>query len=217
MRATPSGWMCALNACAIGLLLAAALLPAAPGFAQERREGRDREGFRPYRTPHMVFDNRYHHGHYYPVTGYSVTVLPAGYLTVSYGSRRFMFHGGVWFEPVGARFVVVRPPVGVVVPVLPPAYTTVWAGRVPYYYANEVYYATAPGGYAVVNPSVEVATNAGVPPPPAAPGPASVQPAAPQAAAGVWYYCESSRTYYPYVSECREGWREVPATPPQPR
>src|SRR5262245_44159677 len=31
-----------------------------------------------------------------------------------------------------------------------------------------------------------------------------------------WYYCEASRTYYPYVKECPGGWlRVVPQTPPQ--
>lgn len=35
-----------------------------------------------------------------------------------------------------------------------------------------------------------------------------------QPAANVWYYCESSKTYYPYVSSCAEGWKQVPATPP---
>ena len=29
-----------------------------------------------------------------------------------------------------------------------------------------------------------------------------------------WYYCEASRAYYPYVSECREGWRKVAPQPP---
>lgn len=29
----------------------------------------------------------------------------------------------------------------------------------------------------------------------------------------VWYYCKSSRNYYPYVSACPEGWRIVPAEP----
>ncbi|HTT11900.1 MAG TPA: hypothetical protein VMG60_13485 [Burkholderiaceae bacterium] len=27
-----------------------------------------------------------------------------------------------------------------------------------------------------------------------------------------WYYCESSRTYYPYVATCRGGWTPVPVT-----
>jgi hypothetical protein len=30
-----------------------------------------------------------------------------------------------------------------------------------------------------------------------------------------WYWCESSRAYYPYVETCAEGWRRVePRTPP---
>lgn len=29
-----------------------------------------------------------------------------------------------------------------------------------------------------------------------------------------WYYCDSARGYYPYVSSCPEQWRAVPATPP---
>jgi len=31
-----------------------------------------------------------------------------------------------------------------------------------------------------------------------------------------WYYCESARGYYPYVSACPEGWRTVPANPDRP-
>jgi hypothetical protein len=41
--------------------------------------------------------------------------------------------------------------------------------------------------------------------------PATTAPAA--AAPQYWYYCESSKTYYPYVSTCAEGWKAVPAQP----
>jgi hypothetical protein len=30
----------------------------------------------------------------------------------------------------------------------------------------------------------------------------------------VWYYCSSSKTYYPYVQSCPTGWQTVPAVPP---
>ena len=30
---------------------------------------------------------------------------------------------------------------------------------------------------------------------------------------GWWYYCESSRGYYPYVKECPTGWERVPPAP----
>jgi hypothetical protein len=38
-------------------------------------------------------------------------------------------------------------------------------------------------------------------------------PAVVQSSAQYWYYCDSSRNYYPYVSYCPEGWRPVPAAP----
>jgi hypothetical protein len=30
---------------------------------------------------------------------------------------------------------------------------------------------------------------------------------------GWWYYCDSSRGYYPYVKECPGGWQRVAPTP----
>jgi len=65
-----------------------------------------------------------------------------------------------------------------------------WYGPPPYYYP----------------PAVIVA-------PPSAP-PVYVErgdePAAPQS---YWYYCETSRGYYPYVRECPGGWKAVPPAP----
>ncbi|MFI4989267.1 MAG: hypothetical protein ACHQF3_17710, partial [Alphaproteobacteria bacterium] len=44
----------------------------------------------------------------------------------------------------------------------------------------------------------------------------AVAPAAPaQAQTGTWYYCDSTKSYYPYVQSCSTGWRQVPVTPPQ--
>jgi hypothetical protein len=31
---------------------------------------------------------------------------------------------------------------------------------------------------------------------------------------GWWYYCDTSRGYYPYVKECPSGWQRVPPAPP---
>jgi hypothetical protein len=48
------------------------------------------------------------------------------------------------------------------------------------------------------------------------PAPSSSQteiPAVPPPAQN-WYYCEASKSYYPYVSNCPAGWKTVPATPP---
>jgi hypothetical protein len=57
------------------------------------------------------------------------------------------------------------------------------------------------------------------PPPVAVPVPAAPQEyveqgqpdAAPAQQGGTWYYCDASKTYYPYVTSCASGWRPVPA------
>jgi hypothetical protein len=197
-------------------------------LAEEHHEGPGPRHFEAYRTPHMVFDNRYQHGHYYPAIGYSVNVLPPGYLSLSFGPRHLYFHGGVWWEPRGPGFVVIRPPFGVVIPVLPPAYSTIWYGGVPYYYADDVYYTQGSGGYVVSAPPPGDSYGDSVPPgaptpmpmPAQAPAPQQYMPPPPAASApapapNTWYWCESTKGYYPYVQECKEGWRPVPASPPQ--
>lgn len=67
------------------------------------------------------------------------------------------------------------------------------------YYPAPVYYQPAP---VVVNPA-----------------PVTYVEQQPQVAAapsaGIWYYCSSTQTYYPYVKQCAEGWQQVPATPPR--
>jgi hypothetical protein len=49
------------------------------------------------------------------------------------------------------------------------------------------------------------------------PAPAlTMQPAVPVSPppAQSWYYCETSKSYYPYVPSCPAGWKTVPASPP---
>jgi hypothetical protein len=181
-------------------------LAITPLFAHAQRREHERER---YHTPHWVFDDRFHHNHYYPTLGYSVSVLPAGNVALTFrGGGRYFFNSGVWYQPAGPGYVVVRPPVGIVVPVLPPAYSTVWVAGAPYYYANDIYYTQTPGGYAVAQPPMDAPVAQAQPP---APQPQAAPPSAP----ATWYYCDASKTYYPYVSECKEGWRAVAATPPK--
>jgi hypothetical protein len=48
--------------------------------------------------------------------------------------------------------------------------------------------------------------------------PVMVAPQAPapvQQPAQSWSYCNSAKGYYPYVPSCPEGWKSVPAQPPQ--
>lgn len=201
-----------VNAALAALL---AVLLGSPAQAQPQRDGREFDRER-YRTPHVVYDNRFRHNHYYPAVGYAVPALPEGYINVNFRDLHFYYHAGVWYQASGREYLVVRPPVGVFVPVLPPAYATVWIAGKSYFYANEVYYLQTPGGFVVAQPPETAAStpeSAPPPPPPVAqPGPALRGPST-----GNWFYCESARAYYPYVTECREGWRSVPATPPDRR
>ncbi|MBU6494631.1 hypothetical protein [Pandoraea sp.] len=64
-------------------------------------------------------------------------------------------------------------------------------------------YAPAPYYYA---PPVMVA-------PPSPPVYIQQEPTDTQDQGGNWYYCRSSRAYYPYVKTCPEGWQTVPARP----
>src|SRR5665213_673108 len=67
----------------------------------------------------------------------------------------------------------------------------------PYYYAPPVVYTAPPVVYA--------------PPPVVYQALAPAPVAAPQAQ--TWYYCDNPKGYYPYVSSCSSGWRQVPARP----
>ena len=100
----------------------------------------------------QFMDSRYHHDHYYPARGQYVEVLPSGHRVVVFGKSRYYFFDGVWYRPMGRRFLIVAPPIGLAVSFLPPYYSTIMVGGVPYYYANEVYYTAGPGGYVVVAP-----------------------------------------------------------------
>ena len=148
-----------LRSCAAALLSAGTLLAATAAHAEVH--ARVNIG--------MVFDNRYHHDHYYPAPGYVAPRVPYGAVVVGSGPGRYWFHGGVWYQPYGPRYRVVLPPVGVVIPLLPPAYVTVTLGGLPYYYAGGVYYRAVPEGYVVATPPPEVAPAQVVaaPPPPA--------------------------------------------------
>jgi hypothetical protein len=144
--------------------LALSLAGAATSFADEHDRGD--------RGRREVFDDRYHHGRYYPPRGQVVRALPPGYRAFYHEGHPFFFVGGVWYAPGPAGFIVTLPPAGLVVSVLPPFATTVWLGGRPYYYADDVYYQWTPG----VN-SYEV-----VAPPPGADQPGGPPPSAPPSA-----------------------------------
>ena len=85
----------------------------------------------------------------------------------------------------------------------PAAYGSGWGG----YYGPSYGYPYAAGYYSppVVYAAPPVITYARPPQP-------MVMASQPQPA--VWYYCEESGQYFPYVQSCASGWQAEPAMPP---
>ncbi len=206
-----------LSKTAMHAILALALGAGFAAGTAQADDRREHERHDSYRSSHWIYDDRHHHGHYYPAVGYVIKTMPPGHVAVRFGNRRLFFQAGVWYEQGARGFAVVRPPTGVIVPMLPPGHVAVPVAGMTYYYANDTYYSAAPGGYAVaIPPAAATYIEAPASPPPApqprmVPVPA-VQPA-PQAPGATWYYCASARAYYPYVATCAEGWNPVPASP----
>lgn len=80
-----------------------------------------------------------------------------------------------------------------------------WRGNWAGYYGGP-YYGPYAGYYA---PPVVYA-----PPPVAYLPPSQPMVLAAQPQPAVWYYCEASGKYFPYVQECPAGWQTHAATPP---
>ena len=85
---------------------------------------------------------------------------------------------------------------------------TIVAGALlaPWYYPGPYYYSSYPT-------VVEVAPSA---PTVYVEQPRAAQPAASDAGSW-WYFCNESRSYYPYVRECASPWQRVAPTPPGSR
>jgi hypothetical protein len=85
-----------------------------------------------------------------------------------------------------------------------------WYGPAPYYYPPPYYYGPSYYPPVVIEraPPVYVERD----PQPVAPAPSMSPPPPPPS---TWYYCASANGYYPYVTECPEGWQSVAAQPPR--
>ena len=85
-----------------------------------------------------------------------------------------------------------------------------------YFYANPVYphpdHFRPPMVIVQPRPTVIIRENPPVVVAPQIPNTAPTMPPGLQTSA-YWYYCEPSKTYYPYVDSCEAPWKQVPATP----
>lgn len=81
----------------------------------------------------------------------------------------------------------------------------------PYYYPPPVYYPQPP--VVIQQPAPVYVEQAPAPAAPASPTQAAAPAQAAQASSD-WFYCASSKTYYPYTKECPEPWQRVSPVPP---
>lgn len=123
----------------------------------------------------------YRWGYRYPSIGWTVPLLGAGAIALTYAGSRWYWDQSVWYQPSSTGYMVSAPPIGAIVPSLPAGYASIIYNGVPYFYSGATYYVEVPGqGYRIVTPPSEL------PPLSAYPDSATVQ-TFPSAAPGAAY------------------------------
>lgn len=105
---------------------AVALASAAPAWSQARDRDRDRDSRRDVTVVVRP--------------GHAVRSLPKQNARIVVGKRDYFYHGGVFYQPKGASYVVVSAPVGARVRALPPGFVRVGLGGRDYFYFNATFY-----------------------------------------------------------------------------
>ena len=85
-----------------------------------------------------VFPSYYGWG--YPRIGFSIGVLPFGYIPFYYGGVPYYAYDGVYYRPYNNGYQVVVPPVGAEVPQVPSHARPITINGMQYYTLNGVYY-----------------------------------------------------------------------------
>nr|WP_255771968.1 DUF6515 family protein [Microbulbifer guangxiensis] len=136
---------------ALGLLALGAFAFAPP--ADARTATLDRHGY-----GHHKHWKRHHHGHRFHgprvSIGFTVPVLPHGYLSLAVGGRPYYYHGGHYYRHGPQGYVVVSAPLGASVVSLPASAVQVQIGGVIYHQYADAYYQWHPAqrAYVVVPP-----------------------------------------------------------------
>ncbi len=74
------------------------------------------------------------------VIGAAITTPPPYYSTVYVGSTTYIYSDGIFLEPSGSSYIVVRPPVGAVVTYLPEGCSMIQINNLNYYDCSDIYY-----------------------------------------------------------------------------
>ena len=78
--------------------------------------------------------------------------IPPRHAVILHGRDRYHYHGGRFYRPWNAGFILVRPPLGLIVLSLPLGSHTVISAGITYHVFGDVYYRRVPAGYEVVEP-----------------------------------------------------------------
>ena len=91
----------------------------------------------------------YHYRHL-PKRGAVVTSLNAKALAIKFGGVGYRFYSGVWYKPLGKKWIVTRPSCGIRVRTLPVGHRRILVGATVYYYYYGTYYMQQNQEYEVV-------------------------------------------------------------------
>jgi hypothetical protein len=81
-----------------------------------------------------------YYGWGYPHIGFTIGVLPLGYVPFYFGSSLYYYHDGVYYRPYNNGYQVAMPPVGAEVPALPAHARAIMIDGMQYYTQSGVYY-----------------------------------------------------------------------------
>ncbi|MDJ0535743.1 MAG: DUF6515 family protein [Xenococcaceae cyanobacterium MO_207.B15] len=74
------------------------------------------------------------------IIGATIATPPPYYSTIYVGSTTYIYSDGIFFQPSGSSYTVVRPPVGAVVTYLPEGCSMIQINNLNYYNCSDIYY-----------------------------------------------------------------------------
>ncbi|MBE9516683.1 MAG: hypothetical protein IME93_06860 [Proteobacteria bacterium] len=106
-----------------------------------------RKNWKTHRQHYRYYPTYYYHTYYlapilyfyYPI-GYSLAIMPGGYVSIFVGGLPYYYYGGVYYRHLDGAYVVVRAPIGAIVYDLPVGFIAFNLGVFTYFYVNEAYY-----------------------------------------------------------------------------
>jgi Family of unknown function (DUF6515) len=126
--------MCTSKNSKVLCLSIALLLLIISGIAEARSGHRSRNN-------NHHFDRGHHNSNrHYRSFGHRVSLLPAGYIALTFAGLHYFYHAGAYYQRAGHEYAIVRPPLGVGISILPGGYRTIYHGGDRYYLTNGIFY-----------------------------------------------------------------------------